>query len=385
APPAPEAPPIAAKEETPRPPGMKAQAPPTSAPAERSPFEAALLSVPAPTARPRSGEWKAAAPSPKFEPPRPEKGGLAEKKDEPAASALPSTVKEGHGSAPPPEPLAPMPARTVSIAKEPADPAAPSALPSTRKEGSGRAPAPIDPGATPIDLGAAVITALGTEEPPPARTPSEPPPKRPASDPPPPTRPERAASGTGNPPTVIIQEPARREQPQTLPPKGLARAKAQADAVPPSKKPAAAANAPAKKEDRGIGGFLVVAAVAAVSMYALITAVMGGKPAPAPTPSAPPAETAAPASVHVQLMPPVDLDLPQGITVEAGKGLLEVEAPAGADVLVDSVVVGKGPLARLPIAPGSHEVRIRGEGVDLAASTVVREARRAHLGTTSTP
>ncbi|HVU04016.1 MAG TPA: response regulator, partial [Polyangiaceae bacterium] len=47
APPAPEAPPIAAKEETPRPPGMKAQAPPTSAPAERSPFEAALLSVPA--------------------------------------------------------------------------------------------------------------------------------------------------------------------------------------------------------------------------------------------------------------------------------------------------------------------------------------------------
>lgn len=148
---------------------------------------------------------------------------------------------------------------------------------------------------------------------------------------------------------------------------------------------------------RGSGGsfgVMVVVCVAAVASYALVSAVRGadtrelaGLPpplAPAPTeakPTAPPIPAPIPVSAANTVVGPTDLDLPAGIAVEPGKGLLEVEAPRAREVLVDGISVGSAPLRQIPLRPGPHEVKLRGEGMDLVRTVEIHEGRRTRLGT----
>jgi hypothetical protein len=139
---------------------------------------------------------------------------------------------------------------------------------------------------------------------------------------------------------------------------------------------------------------MVVVCVAAVASYALVSALWGGSPSAPGEKNSPPVvplvatnaaepPKPAPALPTITLVGPADLDLPAGITVEHGKGLLEVDAPAAREVSVDGVVVGTPPLRQIPLGPGSHEVRLRGDGIDLVRKVDIHEGRRTRLATTN--
>jgi PEGA domain len=267
------------------------------------------------------------------------------------------------------------------------------APPSTVKEGKSQTAPDRAPVAAPaVDLGAAVISALGDDTPAAvsAKKPSEPPPTRPER----PAEAERASGevATGRTPpksspagrTSTSKSPAPVEPPPSSVP-----------TVPPSRR-----TSTPPQGSGGSFGIMVVVCVAAVASYALVSAVRGadvkeptGLPAPPapplvatevkPAQPVPPTTAPAPANAATPLVGPTDLDLPAGIAVEPGKGLLEVDAPGARDVLVDGVSVGSAPLRQIPLRPGSHEVRLRGEGLDLVRTVDIHEGRRTRLGTTN--
>lgn len=74
-----------------------------------------------------------------------------------------------------------------------------------------------------------------------------------------------------------------------------------------------------------------------------------------------------------------DLDLPEGLTVPPGKGLLEVDSGGQHKLYVDNVFVGRGPLRRIPIDPGSHQVQTQLDGVEEVHEVSVNAGRRARL------
>jgi hypothetical protein len=53
-----------------------------------------------------------------------------------------------------------------------------------------------------------------------------------------------------------------------------------------------------------------------------------------------------------------DLPLPDGATVPAGRGLLEVHIDSPLSILVDGITIGSGPFQRVPLLPGTHRVII---------------------------
>jgi hypothetical protein len=71
-----------------------------------------------------------------------------------------------------------------------------------------------------------------------------------------------------------------------------------------------------------------------------------------------------------------DQALPAEIAITPGKGLLEVDTADKHRIYVDGVFVGPGPLRRIPLSPGSHEVRISLDGVELQGSVQIRDGRR---------
>jgi hypothetical protein len=71
-----------------------------------------------------------------------------------------------------------------------------------------------------------------------------------------------------------------------------------------------------------------------------------------------------------------DRELPAEIMLSTGKGLLEVSTGDKHRIYVDGVFVGPGPLRRIPLTPGAHEVRISLDGVERATTAEVRSNRR---------
>jgi len=97
--------------------------------------------------------------------------------------------------------------------------------------------------------------------------------------------------------------------------------------------------------------------------------------APAPA-SAAAAHKAAPAPVSVK---GEDMALPPGVPIAKDKGLLEVDTGGRQVIYVDGVFVGHGPLRRIPLAPGDHEVKTKLNGQERVDHVTVTQGRRARL------
>ena len=74
-----------------------------------------------------------------------------------------------------------------------------------------------------------------------------------------------------------------------------------------------------------------------------------------------------------------DVDLPDGLSVPPGKGLLEVDSGGQHKLYVDNVFVGRGPLRRIPLDPGAHQVQTQLDGTEEVHSVTVIAGRRARL------
>ncbi len=411
------------------PPSSKGLAPPTSTPPEESPFEVALRSLrrPGEESGESSPEPDAAVPLPETRPgrklPLPRR---TERKDTPSGGLMPTptpTLELGAavmslgGQEPPSEPARPPP----KPAREP-PPEKPLAL--TVKKSSPPEPEPrfsfdLEASAPP-PVAASLADAF---EPLPSTEPDRPARPLELRN----VKPEGAESAIplvthSSPPAIKVVEDDEAPVP-------LVGARAQdsgegpepRDTLPPKRQaPAAKASAspPAKAESwvRAAAAPAIVVTVAALSAFALVSALRGSPPRqPSSEPAAaaraavaeeeptepadpsaeavPPSETSAEpsatpgpsasATVTKGLAVETGLPLPEGIAVSAGRGLLEVEIDAPYAILVDGVVVGTGPLRRIPLRPGSHEVRIitgRGKNVD-ATLEVVADRRSRISGT----
>lgn len=72
------------------------------------------------------------------------------------------------------------------------------------------------------------------------------------------------------------------------------------------------------------------------------------------------------------------LALPDGLGWP-GKGLIEVVTPGRELIYVDGVFTGRGPLRRIPVSPGSHEVVLRTETSERRTTVDVLVDRRSRL------
>jgi CheY-like chemotaxis protein len=357
-----------------RPSPGKNLAPPTSAPPEPSPLEAALRGLPTQVVTGASGPVPPVEPRPSEKGPRTSPSGTLIVT--PAGLVAGESLKEASRKE------TPLPLDKTKPAEEKPKPS--QAKPEDRTL---ETPA--------MDLATAIVTSASeTPEPPrnvPARPSSGQLPKAPPAS-------SRHATLRGVPSVV----PAPSARPPESSPKGSS---------PSPPRPSQSAPEPGK--DRFARGVVVLVIAAAVS-YGLLTALRGRlepsatppavsahpvpvekvapaepaatatEPATAPAPSA----LAAPSAVPVEtaqrgVWPVQDMDLPSDVAVAPDRGLLEIDVAAPHSIYVDGVFIGRGPTRRIPLREGPHEVRVRGDGVDAVQSIEVRKARRVRLGTTN--
>jgi hypothetical protein len=125
---------------------------------------------------------------------------------------------------------------------------------------------------------------------------------------------------------------------------------------------------PASGKDRGsvfswiffpVASFAVVYSVLNWVVLPAIRKPVESAPAAVSGVPLPPSVVATPSAAPRVEPPRIEsLPLPEGIEVEKGSGLLEVEIP-GPDVLyVDGTFVGRGPTRRVPLPPGPHSLGI---------------------------
>jgi hypothetical protein len=74
-----------------------------------------------------------------------------------------------------------------------------------------------------------------------------------------------------------------------------------------------------------------------------------------------------------------DLELPKGISVANGKGLLEVDTGDKHSIYVEDVFIGRGPLRSMPVASGEHQVRLSLGGREVEARVRVQAGRRTRF------
>jgi hypothetical protein len=74
-----------------------------------------------------------------------------------------------------------------------------------------------------------------------------------------------------------------------------------------------------------------------------------------------------------------ELPLPRGIEVAPGKGLLEINSGGKHKIYVEGVFVGRGPVRRVPLAAGPHQVTLRNDGEEVVSKVVVTAGKRTRL------
>jgi hypothetical protein len=80
-----------------------------------------------------------------------------------------------------------------------------------------------------------------------------------------------------------------------------------------------------------------------------------------------------------------ELDLPEGLTVLPGRGVLEIQVTGAELVTVAGVAVGSGPIRQVPLAAGIHAVQIEGPGLDWKGQVAVTAGRRTRISGPSQP
>jgi DNA-binding response OmpR family regulator/HPt (histidine-containing phosphotransfer) domain-containing protein len=96
-------------------------------------------------------------------------------------------------------------------------------------------------------------------------------------------------------------------------------------------------------------------------------AASAAAPGPAPAASAPP------------LLQSEELEPPEGIELQPGYGLLEVETAGPDPVYVDEAFVGRGPMRRVPLPAGRHSVEVRGEPLPSRIEVSLAAGRRVRI------
>ncbi|MCC6213227.1 MAG: response regulator [Polyangiaceae bacterium] len=373
---------------------------PTAAVAPATP--AVSAATPAPAAPPRPAPPEPPAPAP-------DKGGIPmQPATDPAEVDLAFAVLAGGDSdsdAPPPAAPGPI------AAPERAAPASvPSAPPSSQRPEARRAAPELDAeGAPSSPLGDALSRAADSVRPAPAhRDPA------PASASSPRAHDEddlgslfaapeaRDASRSESPPPVAATvEAARPRATRASEPPGSDRPRVSRrsapDAPEPSPAPAAARATGSRTRNLVIGLGAAVASFVGLR-FALpggagpsaagSAAVLGTESPVDPSTLAPPptAAQAKPAAAAAKETTQVtELELPPGVTVPAGQGLLEVVGTPAHSLYVDGSFMGKGPMRRLPVAPGAHQVSLRTDGDELGATAEVVAGRRTQVSVTHAP
>jgi hypothetical protein len=74
-----------------------------------------------------------------------------------------------------------------------------------------------------------------------------------------------------------------------------------------------------------------------------------------------------------------DLPMPPGVVIAHAKGLLEIDTSDQQAIYVDGVFVGRGPLRRIPLDPGSHQVELRDGSANSGFSVAIKQGRRARV------
>src|SRR5690606_32912936 len=90
--------------------------------------------------------------------------------------------------------------------------------------------------------------------------------------------------------------------------------------------------------------------------------------ADSPNPKAP-KEEAGPSPMQTEVT-----DMPAGLSWP-GKGLIEVVTSEEELIYVDGVFTGRGPLRRIPVTPGKHEISIRTENSERTGTVEVTANR----------
>lgn len=109
----------------------------------------------------------------------------------------------------------------------------------------------------------------------------------------------------------------------------------------------------------------------------------GGEAAPAAPPTAPAAAPkAAPALAGGKPAKIETLPLPPGTDVSDGKGLLEVDIAGKDAIYVGGTFVGRGPMRRIQLDPGTHEVKLRTPGEETTHAVEISGGVRTRLSLT---
>jgi hypothetical protein len=161
-----------------------------------------------------------------------------------------------------------------------------------------------------------------------------------------------------------------------------AEAKAPAAAVEPDQLTPHPTTAPAAARDQRVWGWLrfgAATAAAGVGSFFLVRALLGPsvvEPATEPVASAAaaPEPVAAPIVISVE-----DLDLPPDVPLSAGKALLEVDTGGAQAIYVDGQFMGHGPVRRVPLDAGPHEVRTKHGDRERTDRVILKPGRRLRL------
>lgn len=338
-------------------------APPTSAPPEPSPLEAALRALPSQVVTGGTGPVPPVAPRP---------GGP---RMSPSGTLILPSLK------PRPDERSPEPERKATPAPEDKSKAEPRLSP---KEAETPA----------LDLATAIVTNISETPEPPKPVPARHGAAHDSTGP----APSRHATLRGVPsvPPAPVAEKASDRTPH------------KASNKPPPQAPAAERATDGARFVRVVAVLLLAGAAGYALMIPLRTRLVARRAAPAASAvavpvdkvaraepqaivtvdpivvaSALPAAAVSASASQPGVWPVQDLELPSDVAVLPDRGLLEIEIRAPDSIYVDGVFIGRGPSRRIPLREGAHEVRVRGDGTDVVQTIEVRKARRVRLGTTN--
>jgi CheY-like chemotaxis protein len=152
----------------------------------------------------------------------------------------------------------------------------------------------------------------------------------------------------------------------------------------PSEPPELVPLAPIERErPMSLGRIALVTILAAGASFALVRWAVSPAEETAPTAATAPATAAVkptpkPAASSEGLVRE-ELELPQGVAVPAGMGLLELDTGGKHAIYVDGTFMGLGPRRRIPTEAGKRELKLRLGGSETTQSVEVRAAKTTRL------